>query len=75
MKKVNLTIELLDEEEIYQFEHWIRQYVSVTDFMILTDTKELYDTDTHFRKITKEYLDAKRVRNDYINKKIPIKNN
>lgn len=70
MKKLNITIELTDDKEIYEFENWIRYYVNVVDFTILTDTKELYENDKHFKKITKAYYDAKRVRNDYINEKL-----
>ena len=70
MRRVNLTIELRDEEEILNFEHWIRYYVKVVDLRIITDTKELYENDTHFRKLTKMYHDARRTRNDYINSKL-----
>ena len=70
MKKLNITIELNDDKEIYEFENWIRYYVNVVDFTILTDTKDLYENDNHFKKITKAYYDAKRVRNDYINEKL-----
>ena len=70
MKKLNITIELNDDKEIYEFENWIRYYVNVVDFTILTDTKDLYENDNHFKKITKAYYDAKRVRNDYINSKL-----
>lgn len=70
MVKVNLTLELLDNQEVLEFENWINQYVNVVDFQIITDTKDLYSNDTHFRKLTQIYYDAKRERNDYINKKI-----
>lgn len=68
MKKVNLTIELRDNEEIQAFEYWINRYVKVTDFTHLSDTKDLYEKDLYFKKITKEYYKAKKARNDYINK-------
>ncbi len=67
MKKINLTIELRDNEEIQAFESWIRRHVKVTDFIHLSDTKELYETDNHFKKITSEYYKVKKIRNDYIN--------
>ena len=70
MKKVNLTIELTDNKEIMEFEHWIRYYVNIIDFVILPDTKELYANDSHFKKLTKDYYRMKQVRNDYINKKM-----
>ena len=34
MKKINLTIELRDNEEIQAFENWIRNYVNVVDFTL-----------------------------------------
>jgi len=69
-KKVNLTIELEDEAEILEFENWIKYYVTVIDFTHLTDTKELYENDSYFRKISNQYYDLKRLRNDYINSKL-----
>ena len=70
MKKINLTIELTDNKEILDFEHWIRHYVNVVDFTILPDTKDLYANDSYFKKITKDYYRTKQIRNDYINKKM-----
>lgn len=70
MKKVNLTIELRDNEEIQAFEAWIKRYVKVVDFTHLSDTKELYENDNHFKSLTKDYYRIKKLRNDYINKKL-----
>ena len=70
MKKVNLTIELVDSDEIYRFEKWIKEYVNVTHFQILTDTKELYDSDSYFRQLCKDEKTIKRIKNDYINSKL-----
>jgi len=67
MKTVNFTIELSSDEEVHQFEYWLRQQVNVKDFQILPDTKELYENNSHFRKLTKSYYDAKKLRNDFIN--------
>ena len=68
MKKVNLTIELESNEEIQRFESWIKDVgVNVIDLTILTDTKELYESDEHFKDITKQYYAIKRIRNNYIN--------
>lgn len=68
-KKVNLTIVLDSDEEILEFNNWIRHYVEVKRFIILTDTKELYENDSYFRDISKRYYKLKKIRNDYINKK------
>lgn len=67
MITVNFTIELEDNEELMRFEYWLKDLVNVKDLQIIPDTKDLYENDTHFRKITKIYRDARRVRNDYIN--------
>ena len=67
MKTINVTIELLDEQQIYDFEKFIRKEVTVKDFIILPDTKELYENDLHFKDITKQYYAIKRIRNTYIN--------
>ena len=69
MVTVNITLELENNEEVLSFEHWIKQYVNVKDLTILPDTKELYENDTHFKKLTKKYYEAKKLRNDYINDK------
>ena len=68
MKTVNLTIELQDEKEVLAFENWLKQYVNIKDIIILPDTKELYESDKHFRDLTKSYKDARKARNNYINK-------
>jgi len=67
MKTVNVTIELENDEQVYFFEQFIRKEVKVKDFQILPDTKELYENNSHFRKLTKAYYDAKKLRNDFIN--------
>lgn len=66
-KMINITIELRDNEEILDFENWIRYYVKVVDFIIFSDTKDLYENSAHFRALTRAYYDAKKLRNDYIN--------
>lgn len=68
MVVINLTIELTDKEEVYQFENWLKQYVNIKDFRILPNTDELYDSDDHFKKLSKSLKQAKRDYNDYINK-------
>lgn len=66
MRIVNLTIELEDDEEAYNFEKWLMQYVKIKDFILLPDTTELYENDAKFREINKAYTEAKKLRNDYI---------
>jgi hypothetical protein len=70
MVTVNFTIELESDEELLRFECWLGDLVKVKDLTILTDTKELYESDSTFRKLTKAYKDARRLRNDYINSKL-----
>lgn len=68
MRKVNITLEFENDEEAFSFQEWIKKYVSVFDFTLLSDTKEMYEKDSHFRKITSEYKKAKKIRDEYINK-------
>ena len=67
MRTINLTIELRDDNEVYEFERWLLQYTDIKDFKILPDTKELYENDIYFQKLTKAYYDARRERDYYIN--------
>lgn len=68
MRRVNLTIEVDSDEEALIFQSWLSDFVKIYDFSLLSDTKELYEKDSHFRKITSEYKKAKKNRNEYINK-------
>ena len=67
MITVNLTVVLDNDEQVYHFENFIRKQVDVKDFQIVPDTKELYENNTHFRKLTKAYYYARKQRNDFIN--------
>ncbi len=67
MRTVNITIELDNDEQAYHFENFIRKQVNVKDFVLLPDTKKLYENDEHFKAMTKKYYAVKRLRNDYIN--------
>lgn len=67
MRKVNLTLSFKDDDEAKQFEDWLSRYIDIDDIIYLTDTKELYENDTHFKKLTSEYYRVKKLRNDYIN--------
>ena len=66
---VNLTIENLTEEESYHLENMLRKHYEVKDFKVLPDTKNLYDTDTVFKKLVKGVKDAQLIRDRYINSK------
>ena len=69
MKTINLTISELTDDNIYHLENFLRDHYAVKDFKILPDTKELYDTDPYFQKMTKK-LRADRLAIDrYINDK------
>jgi len=70
-RKINVTIEIDDNDVIeYNLHNTLKSILgtSLIDYSKLTDTKELYENDEHFRKITKAYYSAKKTRNDYINK-------
>jgi hypothetical protein len=72
-RKINFTVEIDDNDLV---EHQLIKVInellgsSLVDYQVLTDTKELYENDATFRKITKLYYDARRERNDYINSKM-----
>ena len=72
-RKINFTVEIEDnnfiEAQLIEKLKFLLG-MSMIDYQVLTDTKELYENDTHFRKITKKYYDAKKIRNDYINSKL-----
>ena len=69
--RVNITLEVKDKEQAHHLEKYLRYNMfpdKVVDFINLPDTKELYETDPIFRKLVKNVKDAKRVKNEYINK-------
>lgn len=65
--KAVFTIDFEAQEEMYQFEHWLKQYIPF-NVTILPDTKELYEKDPHFKELVKGYNKAKKLRDEYINK-------
>ena len=70
MRKINITIEIEDNDLIeLQLLDFLKDSLgdSIVDYQVLPDTKDLYENDSHFKKLTKAYYEAKRVRNDYIN--------
>lgn len=72
-RKINFTVEIDDNDMV---EHQLIKVInellgsSVVDYQVLTDTKELYENDPAFRRITKLYYDARKERNNYINSKM-----
>ena len=68
MRKINITLEL-HEDEVLQFENWLRDNVKVNDFRVIPDTKELYNNDHVFRILCKKVKQARDVRDKYINQK------
>jgi hypothetical protein len=73
MRKINFTVEIPDDDftELKLIEALkVLLGDSMTNYQVLTDTKDLYENDSYFKKITSEYYKAKKLRNDYINKKL-----
>lgn len=66
--KVNITVEisrgssLILERELKEHKH-----LKLIDYKVLPDTEELYNNNTHFRKIMSEYKKIKEKRDEYIN--------
>ena len=68
MKKVNITLEI-EAEQLTNFEHWLKENVKVLDFRIVPDTKELYENDSTFKKLSKAVKEAQITRDRYYNEK------
>ena len=66
--KVNITVEisryssLVLERELKEHKH-----LKLIDYKVLPDTEELYNNNSHFRKIMSEYKKIKEKRDEYIN--------
>ena len=69
-RTLNFTIEIEDNDFV---EFNVHKFVSenfgssLKDYQVMPDTKQMYEKSSHFKKLTKEYYKAKRVRADYIN--------
>lgn len=68
MEKLNITLEI-EKEQLQNFENWLRNNLNVLDFKIVPDTKELYENDQHFKKLSKAVKDAQLERDRYYNSK------
>lgn len=66
--KLNVTIEVEDNEEVQRFITFIDRHTNLHDWSVLTDTTNMYKEDSFFKSISKTYYKARQVRNDYINK-------
>ena len=68
MKKINITLSI-EEEQVNNFEYWLRNNVDVIDFKIIPDTQDLYENDETYRKLCKCVSDAQKTRDSYYNNK------
>lgn len=66
---VNITVEI-KKELVVTLENSLQANFNLISYSILPDTKYLYETDSHFRNLVQKEQIAKRIKNDYINKKI-----
>lgn len=66
MKTINITLKI-EENQLLNFENWLRQNLEVIDLKILPSTENLYKSDDHFKKLVKAVKVAQRVRDLYIN--------
>jgi len=66
MKTINVTLKV-HEAEITAFESWLNQQLEVIFFKVIADTEQLYEEDTHFKKLVKACKDANTKRDEYIN--------
>jgi len=66
--KANFLIDFEDEQEVYQFETWLKQYVNFK-VTIVTDTSKLWeDKDSTFIELYNNQKKARKLYQDYINK-------
>ena len=65
-KIVNITLEL-PEAWVTSLEDYLRQNLKVINYKIIPDTKELYDSDKHFRKLVKDVKTVTKIKDEYIN--------
>ena len=66
--KVNITVEISRGSSlILEREFQEHEYLKLIDYKVLPDTEELYNNNSHFRKIMSEYKKIKEKRDEYIN--------
>lgn len=68
MKKINITLEI-EDEQVTNFEYWLRQNLKVFDFKIIPDTSELYEKDETYKKLCNAVKKAQETRDNYYNNK------
>ena len=66
-RTINCTFKVLAKDENY-IENELRQVVNVIDFKVVPDTDYLYEHDQVFRKLVKIEKQAKKEKQEYINK-------
>jgi len=64
---INVTFKILGKHR-NTFENEIRQAVKVIDYKVVPDTQYLYENDQVFRNLIKIEKQAKKQKQDYINK-------
>ena len=65
--KLNITIEVYDNQEAQRLVDFIDEHAHVHDWSILTDTSVMYKEDSFYRGLAKVQKKSKQVLNDYIN--------
>jgi len=66
MKTINVTLKI-DDNELINFDNWLRQQLEVISFKVIADTEQLYEDDKAFKKLVKACKDANTKRDEYIN--------
>lgn len=69
MRTIVVTFEIEDNDLIEHKLFTTLYALGCKDFQKLPDTKELYENDENFRILCKKVKDAKRLRDDYYNRK------
>jgi len=54
---------------LIDLENYLNSEFNLINFSIVPDTKKLFETDSHFKKLVKLEKEARRVKNQYINEK------
>ena len=66
MRTLNFTIEV-EDEYVTPLENYLNNTFNLISYRVVTDTKELYNSDPVFKKLVKLEKDARVVKEKYIN--------
>jgi len=66
MKTVNITLKI-EDDQINNFDEWLRLQLEVISFKILPNTEKMYNDDNTFKKLVKSVKQAQKIRDVYIN--------